>query len=305
MSEKTTKFEEVKSDIAEDEGKRQQRLDAEKLADETWGLLGGELFEAEKIPKEERPKFPPPLSDEEFFELELKVAEGDVHELEVPIKKIIQKIKKRINGSEYGLIIGDDASGRIPALILGGFIKKVAKDKGQKPPETVFIPGKIDLPVIANFFEINLLEESEEYFKKHGATTDRRILIVTDTVQSGNSLKTLVRFIKRFGYVCDVATIGLEKPNDEEVSEERKRNFGNTEIISGEYIKQGRYSDVWPHTPRIYERYNLSGVYKTEEGLKSRLRKNEETIEKKRLDIQKTIGVARKAVKLMVDELFE
>ena len=77
MSEKTTKFEEVKSDIAEDEGKRQQRLDAEKLADETWGLLGGELFEAEKIPKEERPKFPPPLSDEEFFELELKVAEGE------------------------------------------------------------------------------------------------------------------------------------------------------------------------------------------------------------------------------------
>lgn len=54
----------------------------------------------------------------------------EVAELELPNKIIIEKIQSRIEAGEYGLIIGDDASGRIPTLILGNFIKKISEQKG-------------------------------------------------------------------------------------------------------------------------------------------------------------------------------
>ena len=173
----------------------------------------------------------------------------EIAELEEPIKKIIMKIKERIEGGEYGLVIGDDASGRIPARIIGGFIRKVSEQRGMEKPNIIFIPGKLS---ISEAESISILED---HLEKYGATKDKKILIVTDTVKSGESLGALVQLIKKLGYGCEIATIGLEKPilgiSD------RLHNLRSTKIISGRF----RNIDNGSHTPQIY-RSNSRGVSK-------------------------------------------
>ncbi|KKT80934.1 MAG: hypothetical protein A3B99_03500 [Candidatus Yanofskybacteria bacterium RIFCSPHIGHO2_02_FULL_44_12b] len=61
---------------------------------------------------------------------ERKVELKEIAELEEPIKKIIEKILPRIESGDYGLIVGDDSSGRIPARILEGFIKRICEANG-------------------------------------------------------------------------------------------------------------------------------------------------------------------------------
>jgi len=55
---------------------------------------------------------------------EKEIRHVEVAELEMSSKKIIEQIQDRIEREEYGIIIGDDASGRIPTLIIGGLIRK-------------------------------------------------------------------------------------------------------------------------------------------------------------------------------------
>src|SRR3990167_11536940 len=103
---------------------------------------------------------------------EREVVFKEVAELELPIKIIIEKIRTRIENGEYGLIIGDDASGRIPTLILGNFIKKVSEQKGLDKPNIIFIPGAF----ISGSFEIL---ELDAYVEKWGMVDkDKRILVV-------------------------------------------------------------------------------------------------------------------------------
>ena len=91
---------------------------------------------------------------------EREVVFKEVAELELPIKIIIEKIRPRIENGEYGLIIGDDASGRIPTLILGNFIRKTSEQKGLDKPNIVFIPGKLLLyPILDSTVNVPKLEK--------------------------------------------------------------------------------------------------------------------------------------------------
>lgn len=80
----------------------------------------------------------------------------EIADLEAPLRRIIEQLKERLKRGDYGLIIGDDASGRIPAIILGNFIKKISEQNGLNGPETIFIPGGLNK------------DKAEEFFKKNG-----------------------------------------------------------------------------------------------------------------------------------------
>ena len=165
-------------------------------------------------------EFPTIKIETEQAETKGEVQLEEVAELEAPIKIIIEKIKDRIESDEYGLIIGDDASGRIPTRILGGFIREVSKDINVFVPNIIFIPGKLEMArgyfgELLSFKKRAKKEQQEEldkYLLSKGASKERRVLIVTDTLKSGYSLKTLVDLLRKAGYVCDIATIGIELP---------------------------------------------------------------------------------------------
>ena len=135
---------------------------------------------------------------------ETKITLPEIAELEEPTKKIIEQLRSRIENGEYGLIIGEDVSGRIPALILGRFIKRIYRLRGVRVPEIIFIPGKLDE-------EYDYKETLKKYVFKYGAREGDRILIVTEAIDTGQSLKVLSKLLAECGFTIDIATIGIIK----------------------------------------------------------------------------------------------
>lgn len=179
-----------------------------------------------------------------------------VNELERPIKTILLKLKERIDRGEYGLVIGDDASGRIPTIIIGGVMREVAGRHGNKKPNIIFIPGGL-----SSSFTAEDEEEFGEYLKKRGLEDGRRVLVVTDSIMSGSTLKGIVAQIHNLEFECDIATIGIEDVDvsGTDMRKDRTRNLP-VDIVSGEYKNSTK--DIYPHTPDIYDDKDASGVFK-------------------------------------------
>lgn len=227
---------------------------------------------------------------------EKQIVSEEVAELEKPIKTIIEKIRSRIENGDYGLIVGDDASGRIPALILGNFIKKVSEQKGFDKPNIIFIPGKLKAPILN---QDRMMKKLEDHIGSFSATKDKRILIVTDTVLTGLSLKILVRLFHKIGFICDIATIGVE--TDEKQLFERDENLEQSEVISGEYYTTG--SKYYSHTPQIYREKTLSGVFKKSGDEKSTVSKSQELDEISKELVQQDINQVRQDAGVVTDHL--
>jgi len=195
---------------------------------------------------------------------------------------------------------------------LGNFIKNISEKKGLDKPNIIFIPGKLKY-----FLHRERSRELDRHISSYGATKERRILIVTDTIQSGGSLETLVKLLKKSGHSCDIATIGIELPDDYEYEKERFENLGTTEIISGEYQRVD--FDHHSHTPRIYKS-GSSGVYKRPGDKVSKTLKssvlpegvnpedvNPESINTRssRQEIQESINKSRKDANIVVEHLVD
>lgn len=229
----------------------------------------------EKIPETNRPKDLKTEEQAKSFEFE------EIAELEAPIKKIIEKLKERIDRGDYGLIIGDDASGRIPAIIIGGFIKNISEIKNMREPGIIFVPGKLDKEAAEKFLETE--GGLDKYISKFGGTKEKRILIVTDTIMSGRSLSVLITLLKKNGYTPDIATLGVRSPLGLGTPEE---SLPNTEIISGEYGDEE--NKILKKMPQIYGAEHLSGVYKESGDIKSHaLRGYESFVKHSREDSKK------------------
>jgi len=232
----------------------------------------------------------------------------EVAELEAPIKKIIEKIKNRIENGEYGLIIGDDASGRIPTRILGDFIRDISKIKGHYQPNIIFIPGRKFNSLGSDSKESMFQKQFEQYISKFGAVSSKKILVITDTVYSGESLIKLANLIKNAGYVLEIATIGQEfegplgRPDS--LADE---NLEGIEIISGEFQakKEQEEKTGWAHTPMIYANKKMSGVYKTSGQLKSERLIDKHGSGLERDQVQYEVERSRKNAKIMTNKLVD
>ena len=89
---------------------------------------------------------------------------SEVSDLEEPIKRILKDILPNIERGDYQLIVGDDASGRIPTLIIDRFIKKVYKKMGFDTPQTIFFAGSRFL--WGSYADIQKrIERDEDWFK--------------------------------------------------------------------------------------------------------------------------------------------
>ena len=262
--------------------------------------------------------------DSSFDQLQKEIELEEISELEAPLKRIIEKLSVRIEDGEYSLIIGDDASGRIPAIILGNFVKRISEARGLVNPDIIFIPGKLDnglqsfLDKILNRKNTSKQqEELDEYVSNQGAIKEKRILIITDTIQSGYSLKTLVDLLNRAGYNCDIATIGMETPI---VGQGMKESLKGIDIFSGEYLNKSRKDNQ--NTPLIYreESRKFTGVYKKPGDKVSKTLKslalpegvnpedvNPESINiySSRREIQDSINQSRKDANIVVEHLID
>lgn len=118
----------------------------------------------------------------------------EIGELEEPIKKILEQISSKFEKGEYDLMIGIDASGRIPALI----IFKVA--------EHIYQKRKIAVPLF-RFVAGDAAPKSELKKVISGWNPRKKVLIVDDIVHSGESIAGLVGVLDDLNIQYDVAAI--------------------------------------------------------------------------------------------------
>jgi len=209
---------------------------------------------------------------------------GEVAELREPTMRILDQIHERIENGEYGIIIGDDASGRIPAIIIGGVIREILRGINGVIPRITFIPGKLKP------FHLELESNLRDFLDKFDYISGKRILIVTDTIKSGQSLEALVKTLERITKSSiDIVTIGLERESDLFYKRERKDNLDGAEIISGDYSSGLSY---FQNTPMIYSAKEMSGVTKDLSG---------KPMNSKRIKDDKDPGEAR-AHQMIVDD---
>ncbi|MCX6793262.1 MAG: hypothetical protein NTY12_04530 [Candidatus Falkowbacteria bacterium] len=178
----------------------------------------------------------------------------EIKQLENPIKEIIKQMD--LENTNYDAIIGDDASGRIPALIFNEIISKINKDKKIEKPKLLFIAGQFAgtsyNDADPNAFR-KILYDTNKHISKN-IKDKKRALIVTDTINTGNSLSAMTKGLQGNKIEYDIASIsflGEYKQNLEEKIKETEKKLG-AKI----------FSNLTTVTPRIYRHYSIAGVRK-------------------------------------------
>ena len=197
-----------------------------------------------------------------------KVKHWEIGELFEPTQRILEQMREQIDRGEYGLIIGDDASGRVPAWIFYNFLKEIYKKKGLPPPVVRYFAGSRHL----SEEEIELKSgEIAPYLKKSLQETrnkrvGEKVLVVSDTISSGVSLTPLAQALKEQGASFDIATTIIytgESKEDKKVKNREDLQVKDLEDRLGGKIFYGDYGSE----PQIYGANWFAGVEKSPEAV--------------------------------------
>lgn len=172
-----------------------------------------------------------------------------IEDLRAPTQKILEQLHNKIERGEYTIIIGDDTSGRIPTVIIGGVIKELYNKKNLPSPLVRFIAGGSfsHKGIVSKFNEYaeKLRGEGEEQF---GSNRAQKVLIVTEFMGTGRTLEPLIMNFKAKGMPCDVAAVGFGK--------NIFQRFRFEKVLGGEII-WGQKNE-----PKVWKKKEITGVKK-------------------------------------------
>jgi hypothetical protein len=213
----------------------------------------------------------------------------EIEQLRVPMENIVKKLYPKIAAGEYGLIFGDDASGRIPALLLNEIIQGVYQEFGHKNPDIRFLAGSKDLEGgEKNQKKETISQYLESLQKKNPENFQKKVLIATDVIATGVSLDPLIEVLKEKSIDFDVASVG-------DVTTEDVESKWGTEVYFGA-----------SGLPKIFGLGSLSGVEKkTNELFSHRIKDSDAYTDDEKEDMQININEAREDVKRLAEEILE
>ncbi len=150
------------------------------------------------------------------------------------VDKVAHSLRGNVAGGEYGLVISDDFSGRIPALIFSRAINIAHRRMGITEIPTLFLHKDYEWDFLASL-------------KKH--KSDKKALIVTEAIFSGNAIGIYGSFLQKAGFRYDVATLVAQTKGDFY----KKRNFihPSSNLIAG--------AENTSRSP-LSDRYDLIGL---------------------------------------------
>lgn len=134
-------------------------------------------------------------------------AEDYIPELENPARRLLGLLRERIDKKEYDSVLGDDADGRIPTLLLGNAIKEIYGE--EKKLEIVFVQGGTLL-----WKEPEHADEVKAYLERMRDKLGTRTLIVTEEILAGHSSENLALILRSLGIEADVATFSAAEPEE-------------------------------------------------------------------------------------------
>lgn len=130
----------------------------------------------------------------------------EIWKLKESVTKLVEHLKPAIDRGDYDTLISDDASGRIPTLILRNIFQKRLKNLHPewKPEErragtkTFFIKGGRN---VSNDQALN------SFFTKIKPEIKKKILLVTEYLESGVSMIRILNVLDKIGFDVDIAAL--------------------------------------------------------------------------------------------------
>ncbi len=207
-----------------------------------------------------------------------------IKKIEKAMTDMVLSLRERIDSGEYSLIISDETSARIPTLILRKIInernKENNKDKTDKENET-----KTSFLTFRSNHSEDLL--TEELFRDNKNEKPKRVLVVTEFVQSGKGLSTIAKKLKEYNIDFDFAIMRIALGEDYV-----KKN--NEEIKDVDFF----VGEDYPLPPAVWQTEYLTGVTKKNNEVHSKL------LEKTPYS-QEYINLARKDINIMAEKILE
>jgi hypothetical protein len=260
-----------------------------------------------------------------FFAQEKRERKNQEFISEESVKKFIEDIKDRFEEIfqnlhpevireilESDLIIGEDASGRLPALFLyklSKFFREQREDKkNQKDPLLLFFSGFRNVSLAGNKsekFETNRKENIKvkliNFIEKHFGDRDINITIVTDSIVTGESIGPLID---------SVALVLKELKEKKLINDIKMRlitlSYLDRILLTSDFIEKVKkqldislkiYAASSESVPLIYGKHYITGVKKSNNlNIYSNL-----FLKRNKL----LMNIARKKISLLAKELFE
>lgn len=224
---------------------------------------------------------------------EFEQVEKYVSSFEEPARNLVEQLKENIEADKYRYIVGIDAAGRIPALIIGEYISKLNLAEGREVPKRLFAGP--------NYTESSS-PQLRDLFEHAGALreADQKVLIIDDTIFKGNSLLQATEAFRRCDIPFDIG-IFLAINNDDESIERFRIALGADHLYVGDHTV---YVDEWdggeiPHP--IIKRRDLIGVQRA----KQTEGKSPSPISEVQIPDKYIFRIGREQVSVLVDELLE
>jgi len=157
---------------------------------------------------------PQPTAKIESMEETLSQAEKDaINELAFPVQRILNQIEPELEEGAYRLIIGDDVSGRIPAIVMNEAIAKIYKAYGHPTPLLRFVaggrrPGEhgLDSRDRSDDMKERVRGLNDELLRKGDAP---RALLVTEAIATGNAMHMVTSTLRDERIKTDIAALGF------------------------------------------------------------------------------------------------
>lgn len=202
-----------------------------------------EKFKEKIEPKRiEKPEIQPPEFNIEAFKESKKSFEN-----------LTKELLPAIRSHEYNVVVGDDISGRLPTLVIGGLLRKIYKNDMVPEPRVLFFAAGRRETEDEKIVQQGITNRLNKLIKEKKINSNDRALIVTEYVQTGESVTYLARAIKDAGLDCDIATLINCSENNDFLKDnifrdtkfysggrKKKPFFWSSKFLSGVRKKEGR-----------------------------------------------------------------
>ncbi|MDP2695997.1 MAG: hypothetical protein Q8O87_01955 [bacterium] len=217
----------------------------------------------------------------------------EIAELKEPMASLINLLKEKIEAGEYDVLISDDASGRIPTLIVKKVIDSIRSEDGNI--KTFFIAAGKDRRID---------ERAIKEFAGKTLSKTHRALVVTELIYSGKSIRRLAKVLDDGGFNdFDIAAVMASQDFFDGKKDVEMVEKGH-EIFCGE---------IGDPIPNIYDSRFITGVARRRRveaegsyvtGAHPYLAEDLfEYTGDDRVEVKKSVSKARQDVKLLSDEI--
>lgn len=176
-----------------------------------------------------------------------------VSTIEEPMINLVDQMRANLESGDYDLLLGDDTSGRLPTLVFRNVVKDIYGKRGSTEPKTAFVQGG------RNVKGEELLRQLVALQGRYQQGDGKKILLVTEYISSGGSLKRITDHLKNNGLGFDVATtyVNGSYPDGTDYAQIYKKDLElpeGTNVFIGEVAPYGE-------PPPIYRKASLTGLH--------------------------------------------